>query len=178
MDLNGTIAIVGNGPGELGLNKGAEIDAHDNVLRFHNFLLDGYENDYGHKTTHWVNSFWYLTLPRLSINKILCPLPLNDPRFLTQYSIAKYYGGHNLAGAVASGAKFIPFELFERLLWLNPHPSTGLSMIYWLYCTIGLKNVDLYGFDFFEKPGHYWEPNENGGHNGELERLLIYGMRV
>lgn len=54
---NKTIAIVGNGPQEIGLSKGAEIDAHDVVVRLNNYRVNGYERDYGSKTDIWVRGF-------------------------------------------------------------------------------------------------------------------------
>ena len=44
------VAVVGNAPSEIGRKKGAEIDAHDLVIRFNNFRLKGFEDDYGSKT--------------------------------------------------------------------------------------------------------------------------------
>lgn len=48
-----SIAIVGNSPSALGLNKGKEIDAHDIVIRFNNYQTSGFEKDYGEKTDIW-----------------------------------------------------------------------------------------------------------------------------
>lgn len=47
-----SIAVVGNGPCELGQCRGYEIDEHDYVIRFNNYKIDGYQEDYGSKTTH------------------------------------------------------------------------------------------------------------------------------
>lgn len=49
-----TIAVVGNGPSEIGRNLGQEIDTHDIVIRFNNYDTKGYEKDYGRKTNIWV----------------------------------------------------------------------------------------------------------------------------
>ncbi len=48
-----TVAVVGNGPGGIGSGRGAEIDAHDVVIRFNNHP-SGYETDYGRRTDVWV----------------------------------------------------------------------------------------------------------------------------
>ncbi|ELV06260.1 glycosyltransferase family 29 protein [Brachyspira hampsonii] len=50
---NKTIAVVGNGPQELGKGKGEEIDGHDIVIRFNNFNNVGIEKDYGTKVDIW-----------------------------------------------------------------------------------------------------------------------------
>jgi hypothetical protein len=54
----GTIAVVGNAPSEIGIGRGTEIDGHDHVIRFNNYLLEGYEADYGTRTTHWASNFY------------------------------------------------------------------------------------------------------------------------
>lgn len=47
------VAIVGNGPQEIGKGRGKEIDSYDIIVRFNNFNLDGFEEDYGSKTDVW-----------------------------------------------------------------------------------------------------------------------------
>ena len=49
-----TIAVVGNGPGEIGKGLGMEIDGHDVVIRFNNYQTKGFENDYGSRTDVWM----------------------------------------------------------------------------------------------------------------------------
>lgn len=52
-----TVALVGNGPSEIGKGNGKRIDAHDCVVRYNNFKIDGFERDYGRKTSIWVIAF-------------------------------------------------------------------------------------------------------------------------
>ena len=56
------IVVVGNSPIELGKNKGSMIDKFDIVIRFNNFVIDGYESDYGSKTDIWAISPAFSTL--------------------------------------------------------------------------------------------------------------------
>lgn len=49
-----TIAVVGNGPSELGKGLGQEIDSHDVVIRFNNYKIKGFEKDYGRRTNVWM----------------------------------------------------------------------------------------------------------------------------
>lgn len=51
-----SVAVVGNGPQEIGKGKGKEIDSYDIVVRFNNFQLEGFEKDYGTKTNIWSNN--------------------------------------------------------------------------------------------------------------------------
>jgi len=177
--LKGKIAIVGNGAGELGKKKGEEIDGHDYIFRFNNFSTDGYETDYGEKITHWVTTFWHdIPLRRGLDAKVVCPLPLNDDRFVRGYHLQKYHGGHNLHAVVSRGANCMPFELYEELLTFAPWPSAGLMMIWWLYRSDRIPDVKLYGFDFFQNKRrcHYFDKSRNVTHHGELEKLLVAGM--
>lgn len=52
------IAIVGNSPILLEKEYGEEIDAHDIVVRFNNFVIDGYEKHCGCKTTDICFNCW------------------------------------------------------------------------------------------------------------------------
>lgn len=51
-----TVAVVGNGPQEVGKGLGHEIDGHDVVIRINNYVLQGYEADYGTRTDVWVKN--------------------------------------------------------------------------------------------------------------------------
>ena len=52
-----TVAVIGNGPQEIGKGCGEEIDSHDIIIRFNNFNIKGFEKDYGSKTDIWVRGF-------------------------------------------------------------------------------------------------------------------------
>jgi hypothetical protein len=45
------VALVGNSPGILASDHGAEIDSHDEVIRFNGAMVSGYERSTGSKTT-------------------------------------------------------------------------------------------------------------------------------
>ena len=49
-----SVAIIGNGPSALGRRHGDFIDEHDIVIRFNNYQIDGFDDDYGKKTNIWV----------------------------------------------------------------------------------------------------------------------------
>lgn len=51
-----TVAVVGNGPSEIGTGHGTRIDSYDKVVRFNNYKTAGFESDYGTKTSVWVTS--------------------------------------------------------------------------------------------------------------------------
>lgn len=53
-----SVAVVGNGPGEIGKGKGEEIDGHDLVIRFNAYKMDDeIKKDYGTKTDIWYLAF-------------------------------------------------------------------------------------------------------------------------
>ena len=51
------VAVVGNGSYELGKKSGKEIDAHDIVIRMNNYVIEGFEEDYGTRTDVWIRGF-------------------------------------------------------------------------------------------------------------------------
>lgn len=183
-NLVGSIVVVGNAPSEVGRGRGPEIDAADTVIRFNDFRLDGFERDYGTKTDLWSSTFWamdgrgHVQRPEFS-GRTICPLPLDAPEFLEKYHHQKYHGGHDLEAAKAAGARCMPFEFFERLLALDPLPSSGLMILWWLYCIGKIGQVRIYGFNFFSnaEAHHYYKDHDrNVCHKAELERLLVLGM--
>lgn len=50
------VAIVGNAPSEIGKSKGKLIDAYDLVIRFNNYEIKGFEDDYGNNTDIWIRN--------------------------------------------------------------------------------------------------------------------------
>lgn len=51
---NKKVAIVGNGPSEIGKSKGTLIDDHDVVVRFNNYVIEPFSDDYGKRTDVWI----------------------------------------------------------------------------------------------------------------------------
>ena len=174
-----TAAVVGNGPGLLDADYGEQIDAHDRVFRFHNFkICNDIVKHTGSKVTDWVNSYYRNDYNNPGCKNIYCPLPLNQLEWY-DLSLKFYDGQHDWHKAIRDHAICQPWRLYAWLLALHTHPSTGLSLLWWMYQTRPerLAGVAIYGFDNF-KPDeqgnyHYWEKNSNGGHNGELEKYFM-----
>ncbi|MCC5450291.1 glycosyltransferase family 29 protein [Rheinheimera sp. UJ51] len=51
LHISNNVAVVGNSPKILTKNLGAEIDSHQDVIRFNGALVDEYKSDVGSKTT-------------------------------------------------------------------------------------------------------------------------------
>lgn len=54
-ELMRKVAIVGNGPGLLKSQHGAEVDEADAVVRINYYRIDGYAKHVGTRTDYWVN---------------------------------------------------------------------------------------------------------------------------
>jgi hypothetical protein len=187
------IAVVGNGPQQVDRGTGAEIDAHDIVIRFNNFRTDGYEKDYGKRTDIWVWGAGAGTLgdKERAIYKNV-KLMMWGPEF-GHFKIMENY----CDWLYQTGMKKI--DHFPRDNFIELHgklnlsiengdcPSLGTTSIYFLLKSAKPKSVDFYGFSFLEnKSGanfaHYYEKgNESGYHPHDLDaeseflRQLIKG---
>ncbi len=179
-----TIAIVGNAGSEVNKGSGDEIDAHDVVIRFNNYPLSGYENDYGKKTTIWVRNCekeiedrnstqsYDLTIWGPDLTHILIP----------QSNIDILY---DLLMEYRKSAAYIPYEYYDDIIKHSKikHPTTGLLVVWIVYkIRKSLKNVDLYGFSFMEeKPSykHYYDSNCKiaEDHDVDLEKDVILKLK-
>lgn len=166
--------VVGNAPSELGKGSGGAIDACEQVFRFNNYRINGFEEDYGTKTTHWVTTYARDITPRPA-NNIVCPLPLNIDKHRKRYNFTHPdYLKDNF-----DNTNFIPVEIFEELKSIIPNPSTGIALLYWIRTELGHLDPDrVYGFSFFDKSQahHYFDKNKACNHNGDIEKQLFHEM--
>ena len=144
-----TIAVVGNGPSEIGKNRGAEIDAHDIVIRFNNYQTIGFEKDYGTKTDVWARGG---------------STDVHD-RGLAKYKLIVWAIDYNRR-AVLPG-----FDVLYRQLATNEpvympgsdthralrqaseldNPTTGAILVWEIYEKFGsFDNVNFYGFNYLQ----------------------------
>jgi len=157
-----TVAVVGNGPGCLGRGLGAEIDAHDLVVRFNNYP-SGYEADYGARTDVWVRGAHRDVRDRPEIESLrlvvwemdffrnLLELPEHGDVLHrdTQFSPDK-------VTHVGTASKQALREASGLLL-----PTSGAQLLWRLHEARGdLEGVDVYGFstvDGSDELGHYFD---------------------
>lgn len=160
-----SIAIVGNGPNELGSGNGPVIDSHDIVIRINNFrLIRPY--DYGERVTHWATSFASdITKPFYPVEGIFWTLP-----FLSLF-------GANIRLAMeymeTGQLHQIPQSTYNKM----PLFSTGLTLLHWIAEERGsLDGIDLYGFSFFnpEKQHHYYEEDTAENDNANKKASHCY----
>ncbi len=155
------IAVVGNGGGELGLGKGAEIDSHDIVIRFNNYPLKGFEQDYGTKTDVWV---------RVGNNEVNLR-DIAPYRFVIfEPDLSRSIPPKEVVTILRRYVAYYP----QKILYLDTdfktsmredtgilNPSSGCMMVYWLHRILGsLEQVDLYGFAALSETkdySHYYD---------------------
>ena len=167
------VCLVGNGPTEVGTGNGKLIDSFDKVYRCNNFVIGGYEDDYGSKIDVWVNTFARdIKYPEFKKGlEMFCPLPLYEDSFLKIYTgtdIVKYLSYRDTCN-------FIELKDFRELIKLIPNPSCGMSMIWNLYKkNLLTEKCQIFGFSFFEKgKQHYFEKGVQTRHNGSKEKDFI-----
>lgn len=184
-----SIAVVGNGPSETGKNRGEEIDSHDIVIRMNNYQIDGFENDYGSKTSVWVRNahrslidkdmiedvdyvlwesdYWHI---HIQLNHL--DLMYRDV-LIAEDKIGYMYGLRN--------------EICSNSSVLNP--TTGMQLVYFLEKNRNMfAKIDYYGFSFMDPTsnssyGHYYnEPTSaSTDHQPHIEiaymRELVFGKQ-
>lgn len=148
-----TVAIVGNGPSETGKNKGAEIDSHDIVVRFNNYNVSDYVQDYGEKTTVWIkcsSDDIVHTVKNKELEVIIYEPDYMHHPLIDGYARAMY--------DEISKYKVFYFDFNDHIKLRNEldiFPSTGLVAIEKIF-KFDCKRIDLYGFGFLqEKPDKY-----------------------
>jgi len=142
-----SIAVVGNGPQEIGRKSGTKIDSHDIVVRFNRYSTNGqFSVDYGGKTDMHVFSTWSVAPNWKREIKIfaMAQNPYNDPcrpqELLNSFAYAPldklvFIGTDETLGGIyrnyciggpSSGAKTIYY--LKRILKANLHKKDVFGM--------------------------------------------------
>ena len=167
-----TVAIVGNGSGELGKKKGKDIDSHDIVVRFNDLYKQlGHEEDYGKKTNIWVmnggtqNAYpeyrdFYLDLfNKLDAVYIKFDIWHNfcSPELYDLYSSMKNVKIIDTFNSVEE-VNLMP-KYTKRAMHV---PTVGFLVVLLIYEKYqNFDNIDFYGFSFLEDTfsgtSHFYE---------------------
>ncbi|MDR1398161.1 MAG: glycosyltransferase family 29 protein [Desulfarculales bacterium] len=143
-----TVAVVGNGPQELSLGKGKEIDGHDIVIRFNRGKITDYPDDYGKKITVWVRTAY--------LNSDFLP-PWADIIITHPLDLYKVYSGelvevlHDLIFSSNIQLFSPPPDLIMdiRRKMRHPMPSVGTVLLTWLKTIKSdFMATDTYGFSY------------------------------
>jgi uncharacterized protein YoxC len=158
---NTTVAIVGNGPQELGTGNGVEIDSHDIVVRFNNYNESlEYKKDYGSKANI---VFFTLGNPQISTQKIIkkkvdisvCNAIYAEPCI---HETLQGYKTNPISNITT--IEFTPVRSETQSKYGINWASTGFRAVYFFKKIMGvnLRSNDLYGFGIKKgavQNGHY-----------------------
>lgn len=141
------VAVVGNGPQELGKGLGVEIDSHDVVIRMNNYELEPCARDYGTRTDVWVKNVtpgMKHALPSQDICLVLYNGNWERDRL-------EYGFGRCIAEDLARGGIMVDYldtqDRAETVDAIGGLPTTGALVIGKLR-GCGCLAVDAYGFSF------------------------------
>ena len=147
------IAVVGNGPFEIGKGKGREIDSHDVVIRFNHSVVNSQSSaDYGTQTTLWVRNA--ATAPQFRHFPTARYLFLNEG--LERYILPTQYVNALARDAAAMGRVLAAPSRHEYQAVCKPFDYTRFTsgffcIAYLLYLGVPLRSESLYGFAFKEE---------------------------
>ncbi|WP_241623241.1 glycosyltransferase family 29 protein, partial [Rosenbergiella australiborealis] len=148
-----SVAIVGNGPSEIGKGIGYIIDSYDVVVRFNNYQIDNFSKDYGSKTNVWIrgsggddimlrDDFSKYDLIILEADYEHFPIHFNDLDLIEKYI--------ELLSTNCCNFDYNTHIELRRVSGLD-FPTTGLVAIWSILNIVGKENIGLFGFSFLEE---------------------------
>jgi hypothetical protein len=145
-----TVLLVGNGKIE---NKGELIDSYECVIRFNDFVIEGYEKDVGTKIS--AISFHNAQFTHEHSKN----LKENYLKYRESFPIFTTFQGHRGKRDILYIEKDTTLISIEPAFRLNPERrlSSGVSLALTLTLLFN-REVHLVGFDFMQS-GHYYNPN-------------------
>lgn len=183
--INGkTVAVVGNGPQQVGKHTGAEIDSADIVVRFNTFELDGYIDDYGSRTDVWVNACGneykerkYVDLARSCKYVIWRCVPFG---FIYEKKLMRFFRRVRMAGGMVNVLPFCRlYECTTKPIFGNLAPTIGCLFLWYIKTYAKPKKINIYGFSFLDDISqsgklqtmpHFYHKRETGGtHDMSIE---------
>ena len=185
-----SVCIVGNSDNVLYSGLGSAVDQCDNVIRINDFLLTGYEEDVGKKTTIIACAF-------SAANKVT-----NNPSWPTRNLLKEVVmwatrpprgdriSRANNCGLSTEKITYPMQPLYEFLIvkvyskFWRKEPSSGLVAIAMAMEMFGDQKIYIHGFDNRtgkEGKKHYFDPdfldielpNDPVGHDWESENIFI-----
>ena len=170
---NKTVAIVGNSSREIGKGLGAEIDAHDIVVRFNNYMLEGYEIHYGSKTSiaakHTENAD---TINKKHIENCNCIIYKDNPAYIVMPKEVRDDMYNNIINHPEKIA-FISDNVlnFAYSLIDTNNATTGLLAIcaFYLARNKSFKDIDIYGFSFLDD-----NSRDDSHYDGRMSHFDLY----
>ena len=147
--------LVGNACTLIDKQLGHIIDQYENVVRFNNFLIKGYEKDVGTKITHISYNDFVVTrntsnLFEDGINYLIYNASIKP----LKHEIKKIIGLYK--GKVLS--RYAMRKYLKDIKYPSEHfPSTGfICILYYLYVK-RIPQITLTNFDFQGSKSHHWK---------------------
>jgi len=137
------VILVGNGTSVLDHNYGRVIDSFDFVVRFNDFVIEGFEKHVGTKTNCWITHDAYHIKTIKNFDRII--VHTWDER---QSSLVAELSEHKEIELI---------KKYEVLKIPSEYPSTGLIGIYKFIKEFGY--VTIFGFDWWDRKQHHYFPN-------------------
>lgn len=134
LSLKGSIAIVGNGAI---CNKGKQIDSFDQIIRFNTYVIEGYEEHVGTKTTVWC-TWGNPKKPLKDVRPMISPFPCN--------------GQETVKPSMFPDMAYLATE--RRFIEKVHRPTTGGMLV--SLCSYLKIPVVLFGFDGMQS-NHYYD---------------------
>ena len=188
IDLNGSVALVGNSDTLIGSGRGAEIDGYDTVIRFNLAdLAEKYTTDVGSKADYCFFSLNISThkYPHTKQEHMRFIKLCRDAKIICYPGNTKNVKKFNKRPAVMTATVddvnaiiFSKLSLLDLKFSLRNHPRNGIKL---LACLLkeGVKPA-LFGFDLKDRSGnsHYFDDElqlelPQGGHLPSVEYRLL-----
>lgn len=177
IDAGAKVVVVGNGPSILDAKNGKLIDAFDEVIRFNDYTIEGFQDHTGQRTTLWSTFF---RNPDRTVKHPRVFLPhesTSSPEGVAEeYRMASWYFDRVRKHVQARKEFRYGFVEYDTDLLA----SSGTLLVCYLLEVVGVKKIHLAGFDHFSKHRlsghHYWlnkafkKPKE---HDGDIEKQLF-----
>lgn len=159
MPHDARVVLVGNGPSVLTQPRGAEIDGFDEIVRFNNFKLDGFEPHTGSRTTLW-STFFRRIDPPMRHGRVIC-IHENDVPDASCTEVYRLPALHfSRMRSIVQDRVWTRSGLTQEVSALLP--TSGLMVATFLLHVVGVAQVHVVGFDHFSKARssqhHYWLP--------------------
>lgn len=138
------------------------------MLRFHDAPTKGYEDDVGSKFTLWCSDLWCRTgYPNVD-QSVIKTLYTCSPGDYWKARQRKWWQGEVIE---------MPDSYLRHLCVAIPHPTTGMRLLWWLYCLRGpISRDSVFGFDFYETQPYRYYDHKRGltkKHDPVSERCLF-----
>lgn len=166
------VVLVGNGASLIDSRLGERIDAFPTIIRFNDFVIRGFEDDVGNRTTIW--STWYKGSPNQlpGLDEIWLNMPVRErtiPKL--REALCKFRKD-------TTNLRLIPtYEqaaIIQECVYgrdsQNYWPSSGLLAV--AHCLHQGHNVSIAGIDSWQSgPDHYYRKHSRKGshHKAKLE---------